>query len=157
MALRPYQPPRPPRRFDIVAFDSHDRPALIVEIKRNADIRDRKQFLTDTISYVEESGRPAPFFLIANEDTIALYRKDTDSATWPEVAEFDTASVLRNYDREYGKNPVYEHYLASLIQVWLNDIADNWHSKAPPKADLFEQFGLIDALREGSLAVDASL
>jgi len=157
MPLRPYRPAQPPHQFDLVAFDRHDRPVLIIEIKRNSDIRDRKQFLSDTINYVEASGRPAPFFLIVNEEAISLYRKDSMSGEWPNVAEFGTGSVLGNYDPEYGKNPVYEHYLASLIQVWLNDIADNWHSKKPPEADLFQKLGLIDTLREGSLAVDASL
>jgi len=156
MALRPYQPPGSPHEFDIVAYDGHDKPVLVVEIKRNGDIRQFDQLVRDTEYYIAHSRRPAPFFLIANPETIYLFKRDGGDTSKP-AHEFGAADVLRRYDESYGKNPVYEHYLASLIQIWLNDVADNWRSKSPPGVDVFEQLDLLDAIKEGYLALDASL
>jgi hypothetical protein len=48
MALTPHTPPRGPHTFDIVAYDGHDRPLLIVAIKRNGDVRDFNRLVDDT-------------------------------------------------------------------------------------------------------------
>jgi len=93
--------------------------------------------------------------LIATPELIYLFKRTTDE--WSPTYTFDTAAVLRRYDKRYGEDPVYESYLASLIQVWLNDIAYNWHAGTPPETKIFEQLDVLHSLREGSMATDATL
>ncbi len=156
MSLRPHQPPRPPHEFDIVAYDGHDKPVLVVEIKRHSDVRQFEQLARDTEAYIAHSRRPAPFFLIANPETIYLYRQSADQR-WELAHKFNAKSIFRQYDDTYGRDPIYESYLASLIQVWLNDIADNWRTKNPPGTEVFAENDLLDAIRQGSLALDSPL
>lgn len=62
MSPTPYDPPTRRHRFDIVAYDQHDAPVLVVEIKRSGDIRSLERLVQDTIRYVSAAARKAPFF-----------------------------------------------------------------------------------------------
>jgi hypothetical protein len=155
MPPTPYEPPSRRHRFDIVAYDQFDAPILVVEIKRSGDIRSLERLIEDTKQYVSVAARQAPFFLIATPQRIDLFKGE--SGKWSLAHTFDAAAVLCRYDKRYGEDPVYESYLASLIQVWLNDIAYNWHEGTPPETKVFEQLDVLNALRDGSMTADASL
>jgi hypothetical protein len=154
MPLTPYEPPRR-HRFDIVASDQNDRPVMVVEIKRTGDTRDWKRLVDDTKQYVDGASRKAPFFMMVTPDRIELYMRS--SGEWQLAHTFDTTKVLRRYDNRYPDGPIYESYLASLIQVWLNDLAYNWHEANPPEAAVFEQLDVLNSLRDGTMAADAVL
>jgi hypothetical protein len=145
----------PRHRFDIVAYDQLDKPILVVEIKRSGDIRSLNRLVEDTKQYVHAAAPRSPFFIIATPQKIDLYRPTAHD--WELAYSFDAEETLGRYDPAYGRDPVYESYLASLVQVWLNDISYNWHSEAPPEAAVFARFDLLDALRDGSMAADAAL
>ena len=154
MPIRPYEPPRR-HRFDIVASDQNDRAVLVVEIKRSGDTREWDTLIDDTKRYVDGASRKAPFFMIVTPDEIKLYTRTTGE--WRLAHTFDTSEILRRYDDRYGEDPIYESYLASLIQVWLNDIAYNWHEPNPPEARVYEQLDVLNALRDGTMAADSVL
>jgi glycerophosphoryl diester phosphodiesterase len=151
----PLEPQSRRHRFDIVAYDQFDVPLLVVEIKRSGDIRSVERLVEDTKRYVSAAARKAPFFLIVTPREIDLFRREAEE--WTLAYTFDTADVLRRYDQRYGDEPVYESYLASLVQVWLNDIAYNWHEGTPPETKVFENLDVLNALRDGSMAADATL
>ena len=155
MPARPFETPRNRHRFDIVAYDQYDTPVLVVEVKRSGDVRTYERLIADTGRYVDVAARRAPFFMIATPKQIDLFMRE--SGEWRLVHSFDAPAVLKRYDRRYGADPVYESYLASLIQVWLNDIAYNWREAMPPETSVFEGLDVLTALRNGSMAEDAIL
>ncbi len=156
MPLTPHEPPRRAHKFDIIAYDGHDTPVLVVEIKRSGDVRSLEQLVEDTKRYVESAPRHALFFLIANPDNIYVYKHEANSS-WTLARTFDAPTIFRHYDNAYGENSIYEHYLNSLVQAWLNDISYNWHTQSPPERGAFEELGLLTILRDGSMAADAML
>jgi hypothetical protein len=143
------------RRFDLIAYD-HDRPFLLVEVKRAGDIRSLAQMAEDLSRYVEASTRHAPCFMIALPQQILLYRY-VALHEWQLAHSFDANPILRQYDEHYGESQVHEAYLASLVEAWLSDIAFHWSGKEPPGEDIFAKLDLVNALRRGSTEIDAGL
>jgi hypothetical protein len=156
MPRRPYHPAIPTHRFDIVAYDANGEPILVVEVKSTSDARVSTQIVRDTETFIEQAHRPVRFFLIANPKTLYLYRRDDDRA-WKLAHAFAAEAIFREYDETYGRDPIFESYLASLVQVWLNDVAGNWHSANPPGAEIIAENDLLEPLRQGTLALESAL
>ena len=43
-----------------------------------------------------------------------------------------TPTILRTYDPNFDNHFIYETYLTTLLQAWLDDIAHHWKSTEPP-------------------------
>ena len=94
--------------------------------------------------------------LVALPERIELYGNDGWNH-WRLEHTFDAYEVFRNYDPSYGENPVFESYLATLVESWLSDIGYGWSGKIPPGLDVFEQLDLVGVLHDGSISAGARL
>ncbi|MDB5071897.1 MAG: hypothetical protein JWM87_3008 [Candidatus Eremiobacteraeota bacterium] len=108
-------PPEP----DIIV----DRPEglLLVEVKQRINDRDLSFFVDQLERYVEATHRAVPAFSLIVDPVKMRFYRGTDSEALVET--LSTRDVLSRYDREFGHHPIYESYLVSLVQSWINDLA----------------------------------
>jgi len=105
-------------RPDIVV----DRPAglVLVEVKSRIDKRDLAFFFEQLQGYLHATHAQAAYTLLVDASRMTFFRgTDPEQSVWSE----DTSSVLARYDPTLSENPIFENYLASLVQRWLNDLA----------------------------------
>jgi hypothetical protein len=117
-------------RPDIVISDRNSNAIAIVEVKlgtsENADPRALEQLKR----YVVALGDANTFAILADRDYIRIYRGEPSTDREPVVLA--APEILRHYDADYEKQVVYEPYLASLVEAWLNDLSIHWQSEHPP-------------------------
>lgn len=109
------RPPRP----DIVVDRPHG--LLLVEVKQRIDERNVNFFVDQLERYVDASRRPKPAFSLLVDPAKMRFYRGTDSGAL--LMTLSTPEVLSGYDATYGETPVYESYLETLVQAWLNDLA----------------------------------
>jgi hypothetical protein len=108
-----------PQRPDIIV----DRPTglLLIEVKERINARDVAFFVDQLERYVEATHRALPAFSLLVDPVAMRFYRGTDSNAL--LATLNTHDVLSRYDPQFGSNPIYESYLASLVQAWINDLA----------------------------------
>lgn len=146
----------PPRKFDVVGYDEQDQPVVLVEVKRAGSIVSHERLVADLADYLSRARPRIRFFLVADPDQVELYTR-AEQGNWRIFHTFQADELFRPYDEAYGRDPVYEHYLATLVENWLRDIAYNWHSSNPAGQDVFQRAGLLESIRNGTTSVDTTL
>jgi hypothetical protein len=99
------------------------------EVKHRIDPRDTGMLLRYLAGYAEAMNATLSFSLLADPETIRFYSV-TDAGR--EIATLSTRAVLRTYDANFDNHFIYETYLTTLLQAWLDDIAHHWKSADPP-------------------------
>jgi hypothetical protein len=138
---------------DIVAFDSDDRPILIVA----ADIKVPESWLLG--AYLEVLGsirRDIPFVILANAEEMTIYRKDRTRSIDP-IATIPTKETLRFYNPDFGKEREFKSFLVAMIDAWLRDFIYHWKSPEPPQSEVMTAVGLAARLENGSSRTEVRL
>ena len=94
-------------------------------------------------------GRPVPFVLLVDPNSVSLFRWDGSAFTGP-VVQLPTADVLRPYEPEYGRRRILQADLQTLVEAWLRDLAHHWSSQGPPGMEELRKAGLLDELEGGT-------
>jgi hypothetical protein len=142
---------------DIMAEDREGRPVFLVEVKAkptgDAAVR---QLLT----YLTAAPETVAFGMLVDPQTIRVYRRGESSPT----SEFSTIEVLKRYSPGYGaelirdKHPrLLEIHIATLVEVWLRDLAHQWKSGEVPRRDELERIGVLPLLEGSSIDVEVPL
>jgi hypothetical protein len=126
--------PRPPTPDIIV-----DRPAglLLVDVKRSINERDLEYFVDQLDQYVDATHRQKPAFSLLVDLAKMRFYRGTDSSA--PLATLHTPEILSRYDAKFGHDPIYEDYLAALVQSWLNDLALTAVEEFPREAQTLPQ------------------
>lgn len=131
-------------RPDIVISDRDSNAIAIVEVKSIGSSADLSSSLAQLRRYVTAFGDRNTFAILADPINIRVYRGEPGQDSDPIV--LSAPDILHHYDADYDKQIVYESYLASLIEAWLNDVSIHWQSEHPPgETDLPQE--LITRLR----------
>jgi hypothetical protein len=128
---------------DIIRRDEHGAPVAVVEIKNAIRPRDREFFLRQLGDYVRAAGS-ARYSILVDPGEIEIFEGDpTEHHSWTLL----TRDVLTRYDRQFGEHrDMYEGYLSTLINAWLDDLSYHAARKHLPEEDRLPK-GLLDALR----------
>lgn len=138
---------------DILALDAGDRPVLVVEIKgRVLDAETAKRIL----DYLESEDPPIPFGMVVDIENIHLLKYDCKGPAGF-ACSFRTADILKTYDPEFESKRIFPQYLTTLVEAWLNDLANHWKSPDPPGADRLESIGLLSKLEGGTTRIEVGL
>jgi hypothetical protein len=78
-----------------------------------------------------------------------LYRKEAEGPAKP-IWTSPSANILVQYDPDFGNGRIFGHYLATLIEGWLRDLAYHWNSATPPAQDEMAAIGLLERLEGGT-------
>ena len=119
-------------RPDIIIRDRSGSPIAVVEVRRRGAAHGRE--LDQLRHYMAAMGDPDTFGILADPDNIRIYRGNASSDSSPIIIA--SPGVLRLYDADYDSQIIYESYLTSLIEAWLNDLSIHWKSEHPPGEDL---------------------
>ena len=103
---------------------------ILVEVKRYLTNADRSAMLERMRRYAADHGEQIAVAMLADNEHIWVYR-DPGTDTTP-VAELPTATILSEYDPDFSREVVYEDYLLSLMQAWLNHFSLSTREKQPP-------------------------
>jgi hypothetical protein len=120
-------------RPDIVIRDRESRPIIIAEVKSNGPRNDDSRALEQLKRYVTAFGDDDTFAILADRESIRIFRGDPSSD--PAPVTLPASAILRYYDAEFDSHALYESYVASLIEAWLNDLSIHWKSEHPPSED----------------------
>jgi hypothetical protein len=99
-----------------------DRPGglLLVEVKQRINDRDLSFFVEQLQRFVQTSHRAKPAYSLIVDPVKMRFYRGTDADALVET--LSTPAVLRRYDPKFGQEHVYEGYLESLVQTWINDL-----------------------------------
>ena len=128
---------------DIIRRDENGAPVAVVEIKNTIRPRDRKFFLRQLGEYVRATGS-ARYSILVDPGEIEIFEGDpADHHSWTLL----TQDILARYDSTFSEHrDMYEGYLSTLINAWLDDLSYHAARKHLPEEDRLPQ-GLLDALR----------
>ena len=117
-------------RPDIVISDRNSNTIAIVEVKAGPSTADRPNGLDQLRHYVAALGTPDTFAILADPHYIRIYHGVPSDEDQPILLRAE--DILRHYDADYDKPAIYEPYLTSLVEAWLNDLSIHWQSEHPP-------------------------
>ncbi len=132
-------------RVGLVAYDGEDRPVVIV----GAWERERGPILlAATLETVGAIRGDIPFAMLANPETLTVYRKDRTRSLDP-VATISTREILDFYSRggaEHLAERASAGYTIAMIDAWLGDFMRHWKSPTPPASEAITALGLTPRL-----------
>lgn len=137
--------------FEIVAFDAEERPILVVEVRDRHGVAPSVTAMVR--SWVESAPPLVPYAMLVDLDWIEIFRAGPEAGP----ARLPTAEILKVYDPEFDRKPIYAFYLATLVAAWLKDLAFGWKSDVPPGKDLVAQIGLGQRLHDGDVRSEVRL
>jgi hypothetical protein len=138
---------------DIVVDDGSDRPVALVEV--SASVATRGEFLEFLQRLLEFPDPSLSFGLFVDLEDIRVLRRDIQNPSIP-VVELKTQEVLKHYAPEfagkasrYVSSPIFQDYLATLVEGWLRDLAYHWKSGDPPGSGALAETGLLERIENG--------
>ena len=147
-------------RQDLAVIGRAGELVLVADIK---GIDPSEQSLALSIIGLALAIPSVPFGLVADPATLRFYRFADEQidirSRFPPAARasFEATAILRHYDRDYRPGSTSEDYLTTLLDAWLSDLATSWLSAEPPLAKELRDFGLLPAIRGGSVAREVDL
>jgi hypothetical protein len=162
----------PKNRFlvDFVAYDKAGKPVLF---GWTTSTTVSPEAIDHLVACLNASRSKIPFALLADSDQLLIYRKNIEDHA-ETVWTSPTATILAHYDPDLGrsfdlgwpepkpgsvlaqtalqlhKRRIFAHYLTTLIQAWLRDLAYRWKSSVPPAMDEMANIGLLERLEGGT-------
>ncbi len=142
--------------FDLVAFDEHDRPVLVAEVKAmTGAIQVAIPWLNRLESDLRSAGRPIPYWMFVDGITFFYYGDGSQPARVTSFVGLETA--LSAYDPEIGRKRIFDDYLLALVEAWLRDVASDWRLADPPAMEQLGEIGLSERLKGGTIRRGVSL
>src|SRR5262249_55269990 len=122
------------------------RDVLLVDVKA---MELSEELARSTLDYMRGARLPARFGMVADRDKIRIadYEAGGGDAI---VCVLDSADVLRHYEPDFGAKRIFHHYLTSLVDAWLSDIAYHWKTDVPPGTQELTSIGLLPVLEGGT-------
>jgi hypothetical protein len=112
---------------DIVVDTAHG--LIFVEVKRSFDEAGRRYVFQQLRRYAEQTHAVPLYSVLVDASTMTFYRALDESTT---IGQLETAKILQHYDETFSTQVIYESYLTTLVQSWLDDVALHWNSDSPP-------------------------
>lgn len=138
---------------DIIAQDAKGRDVLIVEVQTR---RMSPEIVSQYLEMMETASPSVPFAMVLDLEDIHVIRMgQADLAR--ASCHLKTAEVLRHYDPEFSTKRIYPHYLKTLVEAWLHDLAYHWKMEVPPGSDDLAAFGLLPLLEGGTTVSEVPL
>lgn len=140
-------------RVDLIAKDRHGRAVLLAEVRARPGIPEDADQLRGSLM---AANAVIPFGMIVDRERIRLYRWDGSRLSGP-LFEAETSPILSFYDEEFGTKRIFDHFLTTLVDVWLSDLVSHWKSVDPPAAEAIAATGLLDELDGLSTEIEAMI
>jgi len=123
-------------RPDIVISDRNSDPIAIVEVKRGTSYS-VPHSVAQLARYMAALGGSNTFAILADPQYIRVFHGDPAGDSNP--ITISAPEILRHYDADYESQEVYESYLTSLVEAWLNDLSIHRQSEHPPGENLLPE------------------
>ncbi len=130
---------------DVVAFDRDDKPILMASAEEQVA---EPQILESYLEVLQSIRRNIPFAILANIETMTLYRKHRTRSLEP-VATIPTQEVIGFYYPRWVGKRVSKVFIAGTIDAWLRDFMRHWTSPTPPCSETMASLGLVERLEKG--------
>ena len=115
---------------------------ILVECKRDIQDADIRTILEGLETYVRRAhGQTPKFTVLVDLNQIRILRGLEPKP----VSILVTSDILSVYDDKFRDQVIYESYLTSLVEGWLDDFAFGWKEKDPPGRDRLPE-DLVQAL-----------
>jgi hypothetical protein len=131
--------------FDAAVVDRENQPVALVEVKASP-VEKWPPFPPGQLAKFAER---IPFVLTVDLNRIHVYRPSGEDLGEP-IAQLDTLQVLQHYDPELSKRRVFDPYLLTLVESWLQDLAYHWKSANPPGSEEIARAGLLEKMEGGT-------
>jgi hypothetical protein len=131
--------------FDTAVLDREYQTVALVEVKAHPV----ETWTTILPRQLAKSAESVAFVLAIDPNSIQLYRPEGESLGEP-IARLDTRQVLQHYDPGFAGKRVFEPYLLTLVEAWLDDLAYHWKSEDPPGSEELGRAGLLEKLEGGT-------
>lgn len=139
-----------PWGVDIIFQDRHGKPIIFVEAKsRELQPKEAQRAIEQLESCLQTSTQNIPFAMLVDAKNIQIFQWDGNRLSTP-VAIIETASVLREYEPNYGQKKIFWSYFETLVEAWLRDLAYHWKSKAPPEIEKLTEIELLQKMEGGT-------
>lgn len=136
---------------DIIARNREGQTVLVVEVKATQlkDSKAKQWAIESLTSYLQAANTKIPFAMLADLENIEIFQWDDAKLSEP-VSVLNTAAILNHYDPEFSSKRIFWHYLETLIEAWLRDLAYHWKSENPPASEELAAIGLLQVLEDGN-------
>jgi hypothetical protein len=153
--------PLPLSQVDLVAYDNHGQPVLLVEVKNSR--RDMSALWAAKFrrNMLAHGTLPvAPYFLIATPERMYFWRQDgTGQDEEPPQFTMDATSELKPYFERFGLTPgaTGGETLELIVWSWLLHLAESGQQRAKHDSSLhwLSESGLIEALQRSRIELGA--
>ena len=135
------------RGFDAAVFDRENLPVALIQVKARPLGKEWTPLLRSELK--RRPFPPADFLLAIDPDCIHLYRLSEKELSDP-VVHLDTPKVLSHYDPDFTGERIFEHYLLTLVEAWLRDLAYHWKSPNPPGSEELKAAGFLGRVEGGT-------
>jgi hypothetical protein len=135
-------------RADILGESFDGKALLLVEVKANEG--DPARSVEQLRGCLNAANTVIPYAMLVDREQIRLYKWDGDVLNGP-IFRAETVPILRDYADSRGDFPVRgmsEQHLATLVKIWLRDLAYRWKSATPPGAESLAAIGFLPFLNE---------
>jgi hypothetical protein len=131
--------------FDAAVVDREDHAVALVEVKAHPV----ESWATILAGQLAKFAERVAFVLTIDPNDIQLYKSEGESLGEP-IVRLDTREVLQHYDPGFAGKRVFEPYLLTLVEAWLDDLAYHWKSEDPPGSEELGRVGLLEKLKGGT-------
>jgi hypothetical protein len=135
------------RGFDAAVFDRDKLPGALIQVKARPLGQEWTPLLRSELK--RRPSPPADFLLAIDPVCIHLYWLTEKELSDP-VVHLDTAKILSHYDSDFGRKRIFEHYLLTLVEAWLRDLAYHWKSPNPPGSEELKAAGFLGRVEGGT-------
>jgi hypothetical protein len=147
----------PPRmRVDLLGESYDGQALLLVEVKSE---KDNPANLERLRGKLRAANAIIPYAMLVDLDRIRLFQWDGNDLNGP-IFETETVPTLRIYsdsDSDLLDRRIPEHYLTTLVEVWLRDLAYQWKSAQPPGSEALVAIGFLPLLDEMTLRTEVTI
>lgn len=135
------------RGFDAAVFDRENLPVALIQVKARPLGNEWTPLLRTELK--RKPGPPAAFLLAIDPVCIHLYRL-TEKELGDPVVHLNTPKILSHYDPDFTGKRIFEHYLLTLVEAWLRDLAYHWKSPNPPGSEELQAAGFLGRVEGGT-------
>lgn len=133
--------------FDAVVTDRDELPVALIQVKGRPLGKDWMPLLRSELA---QRPFPAADFLLAIDPVSIHLHTLTDKELSEPVLRLDTPQVLSHYDPDFAGKRIFEFYLLTLVEAWLDDLAYHWKSPVPPGSDELKATGFLSRVEGGT-------
>lgn len=131
--------------FDLSVYDGSGKLIMVAGVKGHPFNKGDLVHLRKMLNRFHE---PVPFAMLANADSIRIFRWDGRKISKP-LCVLPTQQVVKYYSPSYDREQLSEFFLVTSIESWLRDLNSHWKSESPPYAECLKEIGLLPLMEGG--------